>query len=287
MKKFLFSGATGKTGAYTVPLLIARGHAVRAFVHRHQRSAHLAAQGVEIVEGDLLDLSAVRAAAQGIDGAYFCYPIAPGLVEATAYFAEAARESGVGSIVNMSQISARPEAGSDAARQHWISERVLDRSGVSVTHLRPTFFAEWLTLLAATFRTDGVMRLPFGEGRHAPVAAADQARVIAAVLDDPHPHAGQTYKLFGPVELTHHEIAAEMTRVLNRPIRYEPISVEAFADVLHSRGMSAHLIQHLSNVAVDYRNGIFAGTNDVVERVGGARATEVAAFVADHRAALA
>ncbi len=107
------------------------------------------------------------------------------------------------------------------------------------------------------------------------------------MLDDPHPHAGQTYKLFGPVELTHHEIAAEMTRVLNRPIRYEPISVEAFADVLHSRGMSAHLIQHLSNVAVDYRNGIFAGTNDVVERVGGARATEVATFVADHRAALA
>ena len=90
-KTMLVTGATGKTGAYTVPLLIARGHEVRAFVHRRDdRSARLAALGAEIVEGDLLDFAAVRAATEGIDGASFCYPIAPGLVEATAFFAEAA-----------------------------------------------------------------------------------------------------------------------------------------------------------------------------------------------------
>jgi uncharacterized protein YbjT (DUF2867 family) len=281
----LVTGATGKTGRYTIPLLIARGHRVRAFVHRFdERSEQLAAQGAEIVQGDLLDLNGVRAALEGIGAAYFCYPIAPGLVEATAYFAQAARESGVEAIVNMSQISAREEAGSDAARQHWVSERVFDWAGVPVTHLRPTFFAEWLTMLANTFQVDGVMRLPFGEGRHAPIAAADQARVIAAVLDEPATHAGQIYKLFGPVEMTHHEIAAEMTRVLNRPVRYEPIPVEAFAEFLRGRGMSAHIIQHLSNVAVDYQHGVFAGTNDVVERVGGDAPTSVATFVADHRA---
>ncbi|MDP9096204.1 MAG: NmrA family NAD(P)-binding protein, partial [Pseudomonadota bacterium] len=281
-KTTLVTGATGKTGAYTVPLLLELGHSVRAFVHKlDERSERLAALGAEIVHGDLLALDRVRAALDGVDGAYFCYPIAPGLVEATAYFAQAAKEASVGAIVNMSQISARSEAGSNAARQHWISERVLDWSGVPVTHLRPTFFAEWLTMLANTFQADGVMRLPFGEGRHAPIAAADQARVIAAVLDDPAPHAGQIYKLFGPVEMDHHQIAAEMARVLDRPIRYEPIPVETFAATLRGRGMSDHIIQHLSNVAIDYQHGIFAGTNDVVERIGGAAGTTVAAFVAD------
>ena len=287
IKTTLVTAATGKTGRYTIPLLLGRGHRVRALVHKlDDRSERLADQGADIMVGDLLDLQAMRAAVDGVDGAYFCYPIAPGLVEAAAYFAQAAREARVGAIVNMSQISARADAGSNAARQHWISERVLDWSGIPVTHLRPTFFAEWLTMLANTFQGDGVMRLPFGEGRHAPIAAADQARVIAAVLDDPAPHAGQIYRLYGPVEMTHFEIAAEMARVLERPIRYEPISVEAFAATLRGRGMSEHIIQHLSNVAVDYQHGIFAGTNDVVERIGGAPGTTVEAFVRENRAVL-
>lgn len=282
----LVTGATGKTGSYAVPLLIARGHRVRAFVHRlDERSERLATQGAEIVEGDFLDLQAVRAALRGVDGAYFCYPIVPALVEATAYFAEAALAARVGAIVNMSQISARAEAGSDAARQHWISERIFDWSGVPVTHLRPTFFAEWLTMFAEPIRQSGVLQLPFGDGRHAPVGAIDQAHVIAAILDDPAPHAGQTYKLFGPVELDHHQIAAEMTRALNRPVTYQPIPIEAFADYMTGRGRPAHLVQHLSNVAVDYQAGRFAGTNDVIERVGGIAPMSVAAFVEANRAA--
>jgi methylmalonyl-CoA mutase cobalamin-binding subunit len=41
---------------------------------------------------------------------YFCYPISPGLVQATAQFAQAAKEASVEVIVNMSQKSARSEA---------------------------------------------------------------------------------------------------------------------------------------------------------------------------------
>jgi len=199
-----------------VPLLTSRGHCVRAFVHRlDRRSEALAAQGAEVVAGDLLDQDAVGRAMQGIEAAYFCYPIEPGLLEATAIFAQAAREAEVGAIVNMSQISARRDAESDAARQHWLAERVFDWSGVPVTHLRPTFFAEWLLLFSDSIKTGGILALPFGAGRHGPIAAEDQAHVIAAILNDPAPHAGEMYPLFGPVEMNHDEIAAEMTRALN------------------------------------------------------------------------
>ena len=280
----LVTGATGKTGCYAARFLIERGHRVRAFVHRiDERSEQLASAGAEIVVGDLLDLAAVTTAVQGVSGAYFCYPIAPGLVEATAYFAQAARENGVGAIVNMSQISARRDAGSNAARQHWISERVFDWSGVPVTHLRPTFFAEWLVMFADEVRGDGVLRLPFGEGRHAPIAAEDQAHVIAAILESPASHAGQTYRLFGPEEMSHYDIAAEMTRTLNKPVLYQPVPIESFANALRARGRSEHLIQHLSNVAVDYQAGLFSGTNDVVKRIGGQPATTVHDFVALRR----
>lgn len=138
----------------------------------------------------------------------------------------------------MSQISARREAAGNAARQHWVAERLLDRSPSAVTHLRPTFFAEWLINM-----WDGTdeMRLPFADGRHAPIAAVDQARVIAAILEDPAPHAGTIYRLYGAVELNHYEIAEAMARALGREVTYVPIGLEEFTAALDKRGASPHL----------------------------------------------
>jgi NAD(P)H dehydrogenase (quinone) len=282
---FLITGATGKTGRATAELLLERGHRVRATVRRDdERSRALAAAGAEVVQADLLDLDDVTAAVQGVSGAYLCYPIREGLLEATVNFAQAATEAGVQSVVDMSQISARREAGSLAARQHWLAERLLDRTGLRTTHLRPTFFAEWLTTWWERRDGEGFLRLPFGDGRHAPIAAADQARVIAAVLADPEPHDRAAYSLHGPVELDHHEIARAMSGALGIPVHYEPISVEEFASAMTRRGLAAHPVQHLSNVAVDYRNGVFAGTNDVVEQVGGRAPRSVEQFVVERKA---
>ena len=42
-------------------------------------------------------------------------------------------------MVNMSQLPARPDHASPASRQHWLAERLLDWSGIGVTHMRPIF----------------------------------------------------------------------------------------------------------------------------------------------------
>jgi NAD(P)H dehydrogenase (quinone) len=147
----------------------------------------------------------------------------PGLVQTTAQFAQAAEEVGVEVIVNMSQKPARSDAKSEASRQHWLSERVFDWSGVSAVHLRPTLFAEWLLYLAPMIR-HGRMLAPFSAtGRAAPVAAEDQARLIVAVLEHPTAHVGKTYPLFGPVELTHPEIAAIISHVIGKKVAYQQV----------------------------------------------------------------
>lgn len=189
---------------------------MRAFVHREdERSEALARRGAEIVVGELLDFDAVRSALEDVDRAYFVYPIRLGLVQATAQFAQAAIEAGVEAIVNMSQISARRDAASHAAREHWLAEQVFNWSGLNVAHIRPTYFAEWLLYLAPMIR-QGVMYAPFTTGRHAPIAGEDQGRVIVGILENPEPHRGQVYPLYGPVELTHHEIAGIVGKVLGR-----------------------------------------------------------------------
>src|SRR5260370_36574095 len=235
-KKFLITGATGATGGYAVRQLLEKKHAVRVLAHRpDDRSKQLQEHGAEVAFGDFLDFDSVRAALRGVQRAYFCYPISPGLVQATAQFAQAAKEASVEVIVNMSQISAHGDAKSEAARQHWLSERVFDWSGVPTVHLRPTFFAEWLLNLAPMIR-QGRMPVPFGlTVRNAPVAAEDQSRLIVAVLQDPGPHIGKTYPLFGPVELTQPEIAAVVGKVLGNEVKYEHVSIEKLAELRGGR----------------------------------------------------
>ena len=282
----LVTGAAGRTGGYTAKLLLERGHRVRALVHRFDdRAALLRDSGAEIVVGDLHDIDTVREAAEGVRAAYFVYPISPGLLEATTTFAETAEDAGVSAIVNMSQISARRGAASDAARIHWLGERILDWSPVAATHVRPTYFAEWFTIFCAReIRDEGVMRLPFGDGRHAPITAEDQGRVIAAILENPAEHAGQVYPLFGAVEMNHYQIAEAISEVLGQPVRYEPADIPTWVEGIKTLGFPDFLGQHLANVAVDYQNGIFAGNNDLVERIGGKKPTTLQEFVTDHLA---
>jgi uncharacterized protein YbjT (DUF2867 family) len=304
--KFLVTGATGATGGAAAAQLLDKGRNVRAFVHREdERSEALRKRGAEVFVGDLLDFDAIREALKGVDRAYFVYPIRPGLVQATAQFAQSAIEADVKAIVNMSQASARSDAKSHAACNHWLAEQVFDWSGLNVAHIRPTYFAEWLLYLAPMIR-QGVMYAPFTTGRHAPIAGEDQARVIVGILENPEPHHGKVYPLYGPVELTHDEIAKIVGRVVGRDITYQSMPIEKWAELVASataggaprndagslyseadritgRPGSEFLVQHLREVAIDHTNGVFEGTNDFVETIGGRPPLTVEAFVTKHR----
>ena len=284
--KILVTGATGKTGGYAIKTLLELKVPVRALVHRiDARSEQLSADGVEIAQGDLSDFEAVNEALKGITGAYFVYPIeVPGILEATAFFAQAALEQGVSTIVNMSQISARRIAKSHAAQNHWIAERLLDRSGISVTHLRPTFFAEWLEYFSDSIREKDMFPLPFGDVRYAPIAAEDQGRVIAAILNDPAGHAGKIYPLYGPKELTQYEVADILTQVLGRKITYAALEIKDFMEIWKKTGFSAYNHQHIAAVAQDCRDGLFSGTNDLVEKLTGQKPLGMMDYIVKNKA---
>jgi NAD(P)H dehydrogenase (quinone) len=288
--KILITGATGYTGRYTAEVLLKEGFSVRAFVHRHdERSEKLRLAGAEIMVGDFLDLNRVREALEGVNTAYFVYPIDPGLIDATAYFAQAASETGAAAVVNMSQIAARGDSKSHAARDHWISERVFDWSGVPVIHLRPTFFAQWLIYprTLATIADHGGFRFPFAKGRHAPIAAEDQARLIAEILTNPLPHRGKTYTLRGPVEMNYFEIASTISEILGRPITYQPITIDEYRQHLEQNSVPPFRAQHLCAIALDCQNGIFAGTDDIIGGVTGQPPMTVQAFVTSNKQAFA
>ncbi|PDT21255.1 NmrA family NAD(P)-binding protein [Rhizobium hidalgonense] len=287
-EKFLVTGATGETGRYTVQRLLEKGHSVRALVHKEDaRAEALRREGAEVVVGDLFEHDDAIQAVEGTTAAYFCYPVLPGIIQTTAYFADAAKRAGLKAVINMSQISAREDSKSHAARDHWIAERVFDWSGVPTVHLRPTFFSQWLLYPFArkTIVEQSIIDLPYGAGRHAPIAAEDQARLIAAFLADPVGHIGKTYTLHGPTELDQPGIAAAIGEVLGRKISYQPLTIPEYRDRLEKFGLPAFLIQHFCAIAVDYQNGIFSGADKIIAEVTGVPPMIVQDFVASHRAA--
>ena len=274
--KILVTGATGDTGRATIDELLARGHQVRALAHsQDDRSRKLQDRGIEVVFGDLLDIDQVRAALCGIQRAYFIYPIKPGIVQATAQFAQAAIEVGVDGIVNMSQKTARENAKSHAMKDHWLAERVFDWSGLNVAHIRPTLFAEWLLYVAPMIRA-GLLHVPFGTGKHAPITAEDQARVIVGILEDPAPHKGAPFTRFSARSNTPTRRRPRLlSRVLGKDVQYKQISFQEFKQVRkgespkpgahHAPGYDDHeraakraegnhfLFQHLGEVVIDHQ----------------------------------
>lgn len=122
-RKVLITGATEDTGRAAVKESIKRGLDVRAMVHsQDDRSAALEMLGAEVVVGDLHKIDTIWQAMEGIAAAYLVYPVRLGLIDATVYSAQAAKEAGVSAIVNLSQRSASRTSASHACQDTWIAE---------------------------------------------------------------------------------------------------------------------------------------------------------------------
>ena len=304
----LVTAATGLTGRATATALLKKGLTIRALAHREDdRSRALQDLGAEVVFGDFADFSAVKAALRDIKRAYFCYPITKGVVQATAQFGHAAKESGVEVIVNMSQKIAREDAASHASFEHWLAERVLDWTGLAVTHLRPPFFTEWMLMLSSMIR-QGQVYAPFAKGKTAFITAEDQGRVIAAILEEPTGHQGKTYYLCGPEELTFQEAVEKTGRTLGKQIVYHVVPFSVMRENIAANSITSgqnnalsgygesnrpdtsgepHIFQHLQAAHQDFENGLFRGMNHDVERITGTPPLSIEQFIACHRSAFA
>lgn len=282
--KVLISGATGDTGRAAVKEAIALGLQVRAMVRKiDDRSDALTAIGAEVIVADMLDLNSVSDAMRGVDAAYFVYPVAPGLVQAIAYFAQAAKENGVKAVINLSQRSANRESVSDSCRDTFLGEEIFNWSGVPVVHLRPTYFLEWLLYpWQLPYLQQGILRMPAGQGRHSPIAAADQGRAIAAILKAPQAHIGKTIALSGPVEMDHAQMADELSAALGRPITFQDVPIDEYCDSVESMGLPSYVVQHLRGAMADYQVGRMAGADNNIELLTGRRAMTVAEYARAH-----
>jgi uncharacterized protein YbjT (DUF2867 family) len=253
-----------------------------------ERAASLRAAGAEVVAGDLLEPGDVYRVVSGCGRVYFGMSVSAGYLEASVTMAAAAREAGVNALVNMSQMtvsemSIQNTTPSHQQRQHWLSEQAFAWSGLPVVTIRPTMFLESLVqLAAASVRDRDRIEVPFGRGKTSPVAAADVAEVVAAVLADPVPHLGRIYELTGPRSQDMDGVAREFSDALNREITYWDVSPEKWEQGMKAYRLPEHLMGHLLTMGELHRAGRYDRQADGVERVTGRTAMSVREFVSLH-----
>jgi uncharacterized protein YbjT (DUF2867 family) len=247
-------GTQGRTGRRVTELLRERGVPVRAMVRTlDERAEYLRGLGADVVVADFLDLGSVRRAVDGVSSVYFAYPVQEGLLDATVTMAVAARNAGVTRLVDMVMLVSSPDAPTPRMRENYLSEQVFEWAGIGAAHVRATVFFENIRALAAPTIEAGAFLGPFGaDSTVIPlVAGEDVARVAAAALTAPDLPAGSSLSLIGQL-LTVREIAAALGTGLGRPVEYQDVPDEVWAEAAGGR-INAHAVAHLSKLWVNLR----------------------------------
>jgi uncharacterized protein YbjT (DUF2867 family) len=201
----LVLGGTGKTGRRVVERLEARGLPVRVGSRAGEPPF------------DWEDEATWAPALEGVGAVYLTYYpdfALPGAIEATKSFAELAIESGAPRIV---LLSGRGEPLAERG------EEVIRETGAELTILRSTWFMQNLSEdYMREHVLSGAIRLPAGDVPTPFLDADDIADVAVTALTDDR-HVGQLYELTGPRSLTLAQVAAEISEVAGREVRYVPI----------------------------------------------------------------
>jgi uncharacterized protein YbjT (DUF2867 family) len=226
----LVTGATGKVGRQVVQHLVQRGARVRALV-RDVANANLPV-GVETVQGDLLDVAALRRAFDGVSTLFLLNAVVPDEFTQALVTLNAARDAGVTRVVYLSVIHSDRYVNVPHFAGKYGVERMLEAMGFSATILRPAYFMDNDLSVKDVITGYGVYPMPIGAKGLAMIDAADIGEIAAIELLD-RDRAGtqpplKRINLVGPETLTGERVAAIWSDVMGRPIAYGGDDTAAF-----------------------------------------------------------
>ena len=218
----LVTGATGRVGRHVVDQLLARNADVRVLVRDPSKASF--PSGIEVVQGDMLDIEALRRAFAGVRTLFLLNAVAGDEFTQAIITLNIARESGVERVVYLSVFDADRAVNVPHFAVKSGAERMLAAMGFSATILRPAYFIDNELMIKDVIFNYGVYPMPIGGKGVAMVDARDIAEVAAIELVRRDQAEGklpsETINLVGPDTLTGSDLATIWSETLGRPIVY-------------------------------------------------------------------
>jgi uncharacterized protein YbjT (DUF2867 family) len=213
----LVTGITGKIGHELLPHLAGSSEHFRLLVR--DPSKVKAPANAELVTGDLSDAASLRRAMEGVSKVFLVIASFPGSAKLHNDAIDAAKKAGVGHVVRLSVNGADAKAPMVLGQWHGESDAHLQASGLKWTILRPGAFMQNLLGSTSTVKRDGAIYGTSGEGKVPFIDAHDIAGVAFKTLTTPG-HEGKIYPLTGDAAHSYAEVAAKLTTLLGKPVKY-------------------------------------------------------------------
>lgn len=232
---FLITGATGNVGAAVLKHFPA-GAERTVYRATHQKDTTDASQRwLDFGQPD-----SFATALQGIDVVFLLRP--PQLADVKTYFAPfiaACQRSAIRQIVFLS-VQGADEI---AFIPHAKIEKLIRRSGIAYTFIRPSYFMQNLT----TTLNDDIVRhhrlfLPAGQAPFLWVDVADIGRAIAVVLADHTRHQNRAYIITGDELLTFGQVSKLLSERIGYVVRFESPNPVRYYFTKRREGMASGLI---------------------------------------------
>jgi len=262
MTRILVTGASGNIGRQTLTHLLRRLPArdVVGLARDPARLAELAAEGIEVRQGDYFDRDGLVRAFDGIDKLM--------LVSATAFgdrntqhrnVIDAARQAGVGHIVFMPVIR---KAGSSFILPHVTeedrcAEAQLIGSGLSYTLVAHPPFLESVAFFVGGEAMEAGIHAPGGSGQAGFALRDELAEAHAVVLSEPG-HENKSYALYGEPAVSLVDIARILSAVGGKPVPFLALPDQDYI----ARLVASGLPEPAAAFALAWVRGINAGEWD-------------------------
>lgn len=226
----LVTGATGNVGRHVVEQLSKRGADVRALVRDPSKASFPAS--VSVVQGDLLDVDALRTAMSGVSTLFLLNGVVADEFTQALVALNVARQAGVDRVVYLSVIHSDVYVNVPHFAGKFGVERMIEQMGLHATILRPAYFIQNDLTIKDVITGYGVYPMPIGAKGLAMIDAGDIGEIAAIELirreQSPQPLPTAVLNLVGPDTLTGEDLAAIWSDVLGRTIAYGGDNVEGF-----------------------------------------------------------
>ncbi len=238
----------------------------------------------DVVTLDFEAPSISPAAFEEIDAFFFMTPLIDNQVAVSLRVLNAAIEAGVPHIVRLSSRAASwDERSKLPACQREIDDAVTE-SGAGWTILQPcSFFQNFIRYQVEPIRTMSSIIAPQGDGLIPYIDALDIGQAVAECLMNPVSHQSQTHVLTGGRAYGVKGVAAEIGRMIHKPLTYIHVEEAQARDMMLQAGMPAWLVEAGLAVFSHARAGGEAAVDPALTQIIGRPATSLSEFVERNR----
>lgn len=265
----------GSIGHQVVENLLERDAAVRVIARDSAKLKEAVRARVEIVEGSHGDADVVNRAFEGAETVFWLAPPDPkaesvmaAYVDFTRPAAAALKAQGVQRVVGVTALGrSTPLAGKAGyVTASLAMDDLIASTGVSFRALTMPSFMDNVLMQASAIKDLGMFFLPIsGDLKLPSCATRDIAAVAARWLLDPSWSGQEEVAVLGPENISFNDMAAIMSDVLGKPIRFQQISLEAYKANFLKFGFSDAMAQGMTDMADAKNRGLDLGVERTAE----------------------